>query len=120
MLAITFGDEGERARALDAIGAIHRRVHGTLPAACGRFPAGTPYSAEDPALLLWVHATLIDSILVVYARLVAPQSEAERARTVLTARMWLSRLALVPMRSPAAGGSCTRTWTWNMRRRRSR
>jgi len=80
MLAITFGDEGERARALDAIAAIHRRVHGTLPAACGRFAAGTPYSAEDPALLLWVHATLIDSILVVYDRLVAPLSEADRDR----------------------------------------
>ena len=80
MLAITFGDEGERARALDAIGAIHRRVHGTLPAACGRFPAGTPYSAEDPALLLWVHATLIDSILRVYDCFVAPLSEAERDR----------------------------------------
>lgn len=80
MLAVTFGDEGERARALDAIRAIHRRVHGTLPVACGRFPAGTRYSAEDPALLLWVHATLIDSILVVYDRLVAPLSEAERDR----------------------------------------
>ena len=80
MLAITFGDEGERARALDAIGAIHRRVHGTLPAACGRFPAGTPYSAEDPVLLLWVHATLIDSILRVYDCFVAPLSEAERDR----------------------------------------
>jgi uncharacterized protein (DUF2236 family) len=80
MLAITFGDEGERARALDAIGAIHRRVHGTLPAACGRFPAGTPYSAEDPALLLWVHATLIDSILRVYDCFVAPLNEAQRDR----------------------------------------
>ena len=80
MLAITFGDEGERARVLDAIGAVHRRVHGTLPAACGRFPAGTPYSAEDPALLLWVHATLIDSILVVYDRLVAPLNEVDRDR----------------------------------------
>jgi uncharacterized protein (DUF2236 family) len=78
MLAITFGDEGERARALEAIRAIHRRVHGTLPAACGRFPAGTPYSAEDPELLLWVHATLLDSILFVYDLLVAPLSEEER------------------------------------------
>ena len=27
----------------------------------GRFPAGTPYSAVDPALVLWVHATLLDT-----------------------------------------------------------
>jgi len=78
MLAITFGDEVERERALEAIRVIHRRVHGALPAACGRFPAGTPYSAEDPELLLWVHATLADSILLVYERIVAPLSDAER------------------------------------------
>jgi uncharacterized protein (DUF2236 family) len=80
MLAITFGNDEARERALDAIRTIHRRVHGTLPAACGRFPAGTPYSAEDPALLLWVHATLIESILLAYERLVAPLDEAERDR----------------------------------------
>jgi uncharacterized protein (DUF2236 family) len=78
MLGITFGDEEARERALDAIRTIHRRVHGTLPAACGRFPAGTPYSAEDPALLLWVHATLIDSIVLVYDRMVAPLTDSER------------------------------------------
>ena len=80
MLALTFGDEGERDRALEAIRTIHRRVHGTLPSACGRFAAGTPYSAEDPELLLWVHATLIDSILLAYDLLVTPLSDAERDR----------------------------------------
>ncbi len=83
MLALTFGDEGDRERALEAIRAIHRRVHGTLPAACGRFPAGTRYSAEDPALLLWVHVTLIESILLVYERLVAPLTDAGRDRYCL-------------------------------------
>ena len=78
MLAITFGRDVEREGALDAIRAIHRRVHGTLGAACGRFAAGTPYSAEDPALLVWVHATLVDSVLVVYDRLVTPLSDVER------------------------------------------
>ena len=78
MLALTFGGEDDRERALEAIRTIHRRVHGSLPAPCGRFSAGTPYSAEDPALLLWVHATLIDSILRVYDRLVAPLSDADR------------------------------------------
>jgi uncharacterized protein (DUF2236 family) len=78
MLALTFGGEDERERALEAIRTIHRRVHGSLSESCGRFPAGTPYSAEDPALLLWVHATLLESILRVYDRLVAPLSDADR------------------------------------------
>jgi uncharacterized protein (DUF2236 family) len=78
MLALTFGDDRGRAAALDGILAIHRRVHGMLPAAVGRFPAGTPYSAEDADLVLWVHATLLESIPLIYALVVAPLSEAER------------------------------------------
>lgn len=78
MLALTFGDEQEQARAYDGIRAIHRRVNGVLPQAVGRFPAGTPYSAEDPDLVLWVHVTLMESIPLVYERLIAPLSVGER------------------------------------------
>jgi uncharacterized protein (DUF2236 family) len=78
MLALTFGDEREQARAYDGIRTIHRRVNGHLPQATGRFPAGTPYSAEDPDLVLWVHVTLMESIPLVYERLIAPLTIAER------------------------------------------
>jgi uncharacterized protein (DUF2236 family) len=78
MLAISFGDGQAREAALEGIRTIHRRVHGTLGTACGPFPAGTPYSAEDPALLLWVHATLVDSVVLVYDALVAPLTDGER------------------------------------------
>jgi uncharacterized protein (DUF2236 family) len=78
MLDITFGDEGERHAALAGIARIHRRVHGHLSERVGRFEPGTPYSAEDPDLLLWVHATLIESVALVYERLVAPLTPAER------------------------------------------
>ena len=78
MLALTFGDEREHAAAIAGIRDIHRRVHGQLPVATGIFPAGTPYSAEDPALVLWVHATLLESIPLVYERLVAPLTASER------------------------------------------
>ena len=78
MLALTFGDARARASALDGIRAIHRRVHGRLPAAAGAFAAGTPYSAEDPGLVLWVHATLLESIPLVYEGAVAPLTGGER------------------------------------------
>ena len=60
MLALTFGDDAQYAVAISKIRAIHRRVHGRLRAAVGPFPAGGPYSAEGPALLLWVQATLVE------------------------------------------------------------
>jgi uncharacterized protein (DUF2236 family) len=78
MLALTFGDARERAAALAGILAIHRRVHGRLPEAAGRFPAGTPYSAEDPDLVLWVHATLLESIPMIYDHVVRPLAAADR------------------------------------------
>jgi uncharacterized protein (DUF2236 family) len=78
MLAISFGGDPERTAALDGIRAIHRRVHGTLPIACGPFAAGTRYSAEDPELLLWVHVTLVESVLLGYQQLVGPLTAAER------------------------------------------
>jgi uncharacterized protein (DUF2236 family) len=78
MLALTFGGSRERAAALDGILAIHRRVHGRLAEGAGRFPAGTAYSAEDADLVLWVHATLLESIPLIYGRVVRPLTTAER------------------------------------------
>ena len=78
MLAITFGAAEEREQSLAGIRSIHQRVHGRLSQSCGIFPAGTPYSAEDSELLVWVHATLVESILLVYEELVEPLSPAER------------------------------------------
>jgi uncharacterized protein (DUF2236 family) len=78
MLALTFGTDAEREHALHGIRTIHRRVYGQLDAPVGIFPAGTPYSAEDPALVLWVHLTLLESIPLVYELFVAPMTVAER------------------------------------------
>jgi uncharacterized protein (DUF2236 family) len=78
MLGLTFGSEAERGQALDGIRAIHRRVNGRLTETVGPWQAGTPYSAEDPALVLWVHATILESMLVAYETLVQPVTEAER------------------------------------------
>ena len=51
--------------------AMHRRVRGELAEAAGRFPAGTPYAADDPELLLWILAALADSAMLVYRKYVA-------------------------------------------------
>jgi uncharacterized protein (DUF2236 family) len=77
MLALTFGDDDRRTAAIEHIRGIHRMVNGTLAEDVGSFPAGTHYSAEDPALLLWVHATLLDSVVDVYQRVVAALQTAE-------------------------------------------
>ncbi|HEX3873691.1 MAG TPA: oxygenase MpaB family protein [Solirubrobacteraceae bacterium] len=76
--AVTFGPRDEADRLTRRVRAMHRRVRGVLPEQAGRFPAGTPYAADDPDLLLWVLATLADSGLVVYDRYVGGLSRSER------------------------------------------
>jgi len=78
MLALTFGDKDEQADAIDGIMAIHYRVRGTLRETVGPFPAGTPYSAEQPELVLWVHVTLLDSMLLAHDVLLEPLAPEER------------------------------------------
>lgn len=78
MTRLTFGTPAEHQTALAGILDIHRRVHGVLRTSVGPFPAGTTYSAEDPALVLWVHATLLESLPLVYELLVAPLSVVDR------------------------------------------
>jgi uncharacterized protein (DUF2236 family) len=78
MDTIAFGSREDADRATRRVRAMHRRVRGELAKPAGRFPAGTPFAADDPALLLWVLATLVDSALVVYERYVGSLSHAQR------------------------------------------
>jgi uncharacterized protein (DUF2236 family) len=76
--AVVFGSRAQADRAIERVRTMHRRVQGTLAEPMGPFPAGTRYSASDPDLLLWVHATLVDSALAVHSQWVRPLSGSEQ------------------------------------------
>jgi uncharacterized protein (DUF2236 family) len=65
-MAIVFGDRETALGAARAVNKIHGRVR------------GEDYHALDPDLLLWVHATLVDSALVTYETFVQPLTAFER------------------------------------------
>jgi uncharacterized protein (DUF2236 family) len=75
---VVFGEREEADAATARVRRVHRRFRGKLSEPAGRFPAGTPWAADDPALLLWIIATLADSGLVVYERYVRRMTAAER------------------------------------------
>lgn len=77
---ITFGSKNEAEQAAAAVQAVHRQVHGATATPLGRYAAGTPYSAEDPELQLWVHATLVHASLSAYQRFERQLTAAEQAR----------------------------------------
>ncbi len=64
-LALTFGSREEVRAAARQINRTHERV------------TGAGYQALDPELLLWVHATLIDSAVLTYRTFIAPLTGAE-------------------------------------------
>lgn len=78
MNAITFGTRAQADATARRIRAMHKRVSGRLPEAVGPYPAGTPYRADDPELLLWVLFTLVDSAFVVYGAYVRGLSRGEQ------------------------------------------
>jgi len=55
--AFTFGDLATTMRASACVRRIQDHVRGTDAV------TGCPYAAGDPALLLWVHGALVDSVL---------------------------------------------------------
>ncbi len=75
---VIFGETDAADRVTARVRRVHGRTGGTLAKAAGPFPAGTRWAADDPELLLWIIATLVDSALLVYQRYVSPLSADER------------------------------------------
>lgn len=75
---VFLGTRAEADEALASVRRLHERVNGTLPTAAGSHPAGTPYSALDPELMLWTLAVIADSGRAMYETLVRPLGERER------------------------------------------
>jgi uncharacterized protein (DUF2236 family) len=99
---IVYGSKEEADNAGEAVRAVHAHVHGMTRERLGPFPAGTPYSASDPHLMLWVHATLVEASLAAQRRFIrrlAPDEEEEYyAEMALVARLFGLPASTVPPR----------------------
>jgi uncharacterized protein (DUF2236 family) len=73
MLSITFGDTDQMIASAARINAIHDHIYGRIAG-----QTGETYSAHDHGLQRWVHATLLESIPLVYELLIGPLTPAER------------------------------------------
>ncbi len=68
---VTYGDRASASRAAQRVRTIHEHVRGVDPV------TGLPYAAGNPALLLWVHAALVDSALAASGLFGTPLTDAE-------------------------------------------
>jgi uncharacterized protein (DUF2236 family) len=88
-MAIVFGDRETALTAARTVNKTHARVR------------GQGYSALDHDLLLWVHATLVDSALVTYETFVKPLSAREREDLFQESKLIGEVLGLPRERFPA-------------------
>ncbi len=101
LATVTFGDRGSAERVAARVRRIHEHVRGVDTV------TGQPYAAGDPALLLWVHATFVDSGIVAAALFGTPLTaqDADRyvAETVTEAELVGVPRDLVPASTAALG-----------------
>jgi uncharacterized protein (DUF2236 family) len=98
---VTYGDRASASRAAQRVRVIHEHVRGVDPV------TGLPYAAGDPALLLWVHAALVDSALAAIDLFGTPLEEADADRYVAEMTVAATLLGvpdeMVPSTAPALG-----------------
>jgi uncharacterized protein (DUF2236 family) len=78
-LRIVYGSTGAARGEIRRLNELHRGVRGPVTDPEARARHGARYSARDPELSLWVHATLVDSTIVAYDAWIEPLSAAHRA-----------------------------------------
>jgi uncharacterized protein (DUF2236 family) len=105
MFAIAFGTREQAIAAVSSINRIHEGVAGPS-AGSGQAPSTGPgrrpgYRASDPALLLWVLATLIDTGLVMHDRFVRPLARDEAQAYYDDMRRFGLLFGLAPEQMPA-------------------
>jgi len=79
-LRIVYGSGAEARSEIRRLAELHRGVRGEVREAAARRRHGARYSALDPELGLWVHATLVDSTIVAYDAWIEPLSRGRRRR----------------------------------------
>ena len=89
LATVTFGERAAASQAAARVRRIHDHVRGTDPV------TGQPYAAGDPALLLWVHGALVDSVLAA-GSLVGPALSAADSNRYVAEMVTAAELTGVP------------------------
>ncbi len=102
---------GTRTVALETARAVHRvhtRVQGVVREPCPSMP-DPHYDANDPDLLMWVYATLVDSAIAAYYRAMPPLHEHEWERYYQESKIFARLFGVPASRLPETLGDF-RVW----------
>ncbi len=107
---IYFGTRAEADEVLAYVHRLHQGVRGVLPEDAGALPAGTPYSALDPALMLWTVAVIADSAQLFFELFVRRLSGEEREALWQDYRRFASLFQMPLDDAPASYDEFRRYW----------
>jgi uncharacterized protein (DUF2236 family) len=79
-LRIVYGTSEAARGEIRRLNELHRGIRGDVTEEAARHRHGRRYSALDPSLSMWVHATLVDSTIAAYDAWIEPLSRDDRAR----------------------------------------
>jgi uncharacterized protein (DUF2236 family) len=98
VLATTYGDTAAAEAAAARVRKVHEHIHGVDPV------TGEPYAADDPDLLLWIHAVEVDSFLLAYRTYAGRVTTADADRYVAEMARVAELVELPPGRAPQTEG----------------
>ena len=102
VFAMTFGPWDRAEQSARRVHNIHTRITGTLDESLGRFEKGHRYHANESSALLWVFATLVDSVIVAQGALAEPLSDIDKERYYADARRFATLFGIPDAELPAS------------------
>lgn len=91
---MVYGDLDAACAAARRVHAVHAGIEGTLDEDLGRFRRGSAYRAADLDALIWVHATLIDTTVLMNELVRAPLPADEKERYYAETRRFAALFAI--------------------------
>lgn len=79
-LIMVYGNREQALQAARDVRLQHNRVKGTLPRDAGAFAGGSEYRANEAEAMLWVHATMWESMMLAYELMNGPVSADDKDR----------------------------------------
>lgn len=80
ILSVTYGSMPQVLASANQVRDIHEEIEGTLPEESGAFARGSEYRANEINAMIWVHATLWETIVHMYEEMEEPLTYQEKER----------------------------------------
>ncbi|HUP25923.1 MAG TPA: oxygenase MpaB family protein [Thermoanaerobaculia bacterium] len=102
VFGMVYGDLESAFTAARRVHGVHTRIRGRLSEALGTRSDGTPYLANDPQALLWVHATLWDTSVLLFEKVVRALTVEEKDRYYRETRLFAKLFGIPDSLLPAS------------------